>query len=146
MTNTTTTGAALNVTTIRAQRGGHGKGHGPRRTAGLVATATLGLALLAGGVIHQARPATPPAAARAATNPVAGDTYVPSMWDTREDRRVDRLAASFVPDHFTYREDRREGTVAPFVPDQFTYRENRRVDTLPAPFVPDQFTYREDHR
>jgi hypothetical protein len=84
-----------------AEQGDGGK-HRGRRTAGMVA-AVLGVALLAGVILGQGRTA----AIQAPRDPIA---------------------------------------VASFVPDQFTYREDRRVDTLPAPFMPDQFTYREDHR
>ena len=132
---------ATNITILRPQTTTNNR---PRRTAGLLATAALGLALLAGGVIGQARPTMPPAEG------IANNTYVPSMWDTREDRRVDLLPAPFVADQFTYREDHRQAAssalaTSNYVADLFTYREDHRAE-LVAPFVPDQFTSREDRR
>jgi hypothetical protein len=113
----------------KAAQGGNGKGN--RGRAGvLVATAALGLSLVIGGIVGQAR------------QPESAGVPQASSVTTEHD--------SFVPDPFTYREDRRSESapvqaVDTFVPDPFTYREDRRAERAPA-WTPDPFTYREDRR
>ena len=137
-----TTSSTLVAGKVMPGRGNNGKGS-KGRTAGLVATAALGLSLVVGGLLNQiGQPA--PATEAPSINSFAGDTHVATMWDFREDRRIEVLG-TFSPDQFTYREDRRSEIVPQFVADQFTYREDRRVGAT-AEFVPDQFTYREDRR
>ena len=121
-----------NLTAGNAINRHNGNGKGSRgRAAGLVATAALGLALLAGVVFSQARPAARSTDSQAGNNPVIVDTQ-------------------FVPDQFTYREDHRAVTTACVassaagVPGEGCGTAGTTADT-PA-FVPDQFTYREDHR
>jgi hypothetical protein len=109
-----------NLTAGKAMAGQSGNGNGSgKRVAGALATAVLGLGLLGGMVLGQARPATHPA--------VSGGA-----------------APAFVADEFTYREDHRTLTgtldweqqertvVAPgsFIPDSFTYREDYRGASL----------------
>jgi hypothetical protein len=84
-----------------AGQSGGGKHHG-RRTAGVVA-AVLGVALLAGVILGQGRPA----ATQAPRDPAAVASFVPDQFTYQEDHRVDILPALFVPDQFTYREDHR---------------------------------------
>jgi hypothetical protein len=58
-----------------------------------------------------------------ASNPFAGDTHVVSVWDFREDHRVVAPVIDFGPVEC----GAAPGLSAPaFVPDQFTYREDRR--------------------
>jgi hypothetical protein len=105
-----------------AGRGNESKGS-KRRAAGLVATAALGLSLVAGGAFGHGRLAARHDAPPANAIPFASDTHVYTMWDFREDHRV----------------------VAPVI--DFGPVECGAAPCLSAPaFVPDQFTYREDHR
>ncbi len=83
--------------TVITRRGGDGKDM-KGRVAGLVATAALGLALLAGGMISQARPAARATDPQAAGNPVASATHVADSATLRflEDNAA--LATAFVAD------------------------------------------------
>ena len=142
----TTSSIQATKKTMVAGRSGDSK-HNKGRMAGLVAITALGLGLL-GGSIAQGWQATP--TAQSSVNPFAGDTHVYSMWDFREDRRAGAYDL-FLPDQFTYREDRRVelapvSAASAFVPDQFTYREDRRVEGASQPWSPDFWTYREDRR
>ena len=116
---------------MAAGRGGDGKGS-KGRAAGLVATAALGLSLVAGGLLSQGRPAAESAQSPTGADPFAGDTHVATVWDFREDRRVG-ATVEFAANQFTYREDRRVEVVPQFAADQFTYREDRRVENVAAP-------------
>jgi len=124
-----TTSSNLTAGTAIIGQNSNGKGS-KARAAGLIATAALGLALLGGLAFGQVQREAQAAATAMRSAPIP-------------------VAAQFVPDQFTYREDHRAASVNPFVADQFTYREDHR-QVAPAvatgTFIPDSFTYREDHR
>ncbi len=113
---------------------GHGGRHLGQWLVALAAAAALGLALLVGGLATQGRRAadTPAAAPASQANP---------YWVYQEDAVIDGNPAA---------------VAYPFVPDQFTYREDRRVEIVPgvAPVTPlpiaptgpaDEYTNEQPH-
>src|SRR4051794_18381630 len=142
-------------TTIMAQ-GGKSKGT-TGRAAGLVATAALGLALLGGLAFTQAYHAAPSAGAPPSGNH-SGALAAPGQdWALADGTRPGLLAlmpgeTTARADQFTYREDRRAGSVLPaavLATLDFGPVECGAAPCVSAPasgFVADPFTYREDHR
>src|SRR5262245_33487313 len=104
--NATIEGAASGQASNNNGRGGAGRGDGA------VASAAIGLSLLAGVAINQMRPAAQDSAPQAAISPAVADPHVASMWDFREDRRAETRDL-WVADQFTYREDHRASRPAP---------------------------------
>ena len=123
-----TTSSNLTAGKAIAGQAGDGRGY-TGRAAGLAAAAALGVALLTGMIVSQARQAAPPTAGPAASIAQA-DGAERQLFLEQNTQLPAAVTSAFVPDQFTYREDHRQ--VAPAV----------AADT----FVPDQFTYREDHR
>ena len=97
-----TTSSNLAASNPIAGRRGNGKGN-KGRAAGLIATAALGLSLVAGGAFGHEWLVAQHDAPSANAIPFASDAHDYTMWDFREDHRV--AATAVVPDQFTYRED-----------------------------------------
>jgi hypothetical protein len=128
----TTTSSNLTAGTAITAQGSNGK-ISKGRAAGLVAIAALGLSLLAGMALSQARPVGQPMAP-------AGDRVNP-YWAYTEDVTLPSdypalIQSARVNPYWVYAED----VILNANPATAAFS-----DPAPA-FVPGQFTYREDHR
>jgi hypothetical protein len=140
-----------NLTTGKAITGRDGHGSGiQKRAAGLLATATLGLGLLAGTLLGQGHQLT---GGQRAQGAVPSPVHV-ALGD-RDDPRFAGAQYPYIAGQFSGMEQQRfleqnltlpSGTLPGVSPGyQFTYHDDDTRLSAPA-FIADQFTYREDHR